>query len=144
MDTSPPPIELFPFAGVFPPENRMRVAESCRVELSREELRIVERDGRWIGLPWQALDAVDIETTADGPGAPDVFWVLGSGDTRALLPQGLAGEDALVDVLMKLPGFDHELMIAAMASTEPRVFTCWRRIDVPDDNDDEQDEEDDA
>jgi hypothetical protein len=124
----PPPIELFPFAGVFPPDpERMEIPPHAIITVSDEELRIADSDGNWIGLPWEQLDLVDIETTADGPVASDVFWVLGSGTHHAVIAHGTAGEDAMVERLTALPGFDHETMIEAMSSTERRVFPCWRK-----------------
>jgi hypothetical protein len=42
-------------------------------------------------------------------------------------PQGATGEQATLDYLMALPGFDHAEMIKAMSSVGNAVFPVWRK-----------------
>ena len=77
---------------------------------------------------WDELEGVDVMTTADGPLAEDVFWVLLGSRERgagAVIPQRLSPEE-LVHRLSALPGFDHDAMIRAMGSTREATFVCWR------------------
>ncbi len=84
-------------------------------------------DGAVETVRWDDLRAVYIETTDEGPLAPDVFWVLVGEAGGCTVPQGATGEGALLRALQALEGFDHEALIGAMSSAENRRFLCWRR-----------------
>jgi hypothetical protein len=43
------------------------------------------------------------------------------------LAEGANAAD-LLQALQKLPGFDHQAVIAAMGSTSNAKFVCWRKI----------------
>jgi len=75
------------------------------------------------------LSGVAIATNDTGPWGADVWWLLyGQGDQLACgFPQGATGEEAVIDILMAMPGFDHGEMIKAMGSTANAVFPVWRR-----------------
>ena len=75
------------------------------------------------------LNGVMIETNDSGPFGADVWWLLFGADDRVAVafPQGAAGEQAAIDWLAGLPGFDHDAMIMAMGSTANAVFPVWRR-----------------
>jgi hypothetical protein len=78
-------------------------------------------------IPWSELQAVLIETNSLGPFATDVFWVLVGRDTGHVIPSGIPGEDAMLERLQQLPGFDNETLIEAMSCTEEQTFLCWKR-----------------
>lgn len=78
-------------------------------------------------LLWSEVQAVILETNALGPFATDVFWVLVGNHGEVVIPSGIQGEDALLDQLQQLPGFDNEAVIAAMSCTEEARFLCWQR-----------------
>jgi hypothetical protein len=84
-------------------------------------------DGKVESARWSELSEIWIVTTADGPFADDMFWVLrersGGG---CVVPSQATGAKAIVDRLEKLPGFDFEQMILAMASTGDAKFVVWR------------------
>ncbi|MBI1339990.1 hypothetical protein GC169_07245 [bacterium] len=75
------------------------------------------------------LSGVIIETNDSGPWGADVWWVLAGPDGQPAMtfPKGASGEDAMLDYLMELPGFDYEKMIEAMGSTDNASFPVWRR-----------------
>jgi hypothetical protein len=74
------------------------------------------------------LQGVAIETNESGPIGIDCWWLLFGADDKLVVafPQGANGEKSAVERLMKLPGFDFDAMIAAMASTGTDVFPVWR------------------
>lgn len=76
-----------------------------------------------------SLSGVIIETNDSGPWDADVWWLLFEADDTLACsyPQGATGEDAALDFLSKLPGFDHGLMIKAMSSTGNAAFPVWRK-----------------
>jgi hypothetical protein len=74
---------------------------------------------------WADLRSVKIVTTAAGPFADDVFFVLETASGGCVVPQS-AASDAFVVRLQALPGFDNEQMIRAMGSAEDAEFLCWR------------------
>lgn len=78
-------------------------------------------------VDWADLQKIEIRTTGDGPFAPDVFWILHGTADDCTIPQGASGEKQLADLLLALPGFDHEAFIQAMASTQEATFTCWTK-----------------
>ena len=84
-------------------------------------------DGTEESIRWADLQKVEVYTTSDGPFLPDVFWVLHDTQGSCTIPQGASGEKQLADLLLALPGFDHEAFIQAMSSTQEAVFTCWTR-----------------
>jgi hypothetical protein len=79
------------------------------------------------------LQGVAIETNESGPIGIDCWWLLFGVDDKLVVafPQGADGDKSAVDRLMKLPGFDFDAMIAAMASVETDVFPVWRKGQTP-------------
>jgi hypothetical protein len=78
-------------------------------------------------LGWSELTGVSIETTDEGPFEADFFWVLRAEDGRTIrFPGGATGARELLARFQQLPGFDHEAVIAAAASTQQRIFDCWQ------------------
>ena len=75
------------------------------------------------------LNGVMIETNDSGPFGADVWWLLFGADDRLPAPfrKARSGEQAAIDWLLGLPGFDHDAMIMAMGSTGNAVFPVWRR-----------------
>ena len=75
------------------------------------------------------LTGVIVETNDSGPWGADVWWLFFGPDDRVAVayPQGATGEDAMLNYLMALPGFDNEKMAEAMRSTDNAVFPVWRR-----------------
>jgi hypothetical protein len=76
---------------------------------------------------WDALAEVWIVTTADGPFAEDVFFVLrGAGETGVVVPQGLAVEHNLLGELQaRLPDLNNEAIIRAMGCADDARFVIW-------------------
>jgi hypothetical protein len=101
---------------------------SITVTISDESV-ICQRPGGIVeSVRWDKLRAVLIQTTDEGPLLDDVFWILiGEDLTGCVVPQGVEGEEALRDRLFKLPGFDYQMVIEAMQSTEDARFLCWER-----------------
>ena len=96
------------------------------VHLSDTEVVCERPDGKTERVVWADLRSVDILTTADGPFAPDVFWLLVGTVGGCAVPQGATGYEALLKRLQSLPGFDNEAVIRAMGSTDEASFPCWR------------------
>jgi len=81
-------------------------------------------------VTWEKLEAVVIETTDDGPMFSDVFWLLLSKDrlSSCVIPLGATGESDFFDEMQRrLPGFDNEMVIAAMSSVDNQRFLVWER-----------------
>lgn len=79
-----------------------------------------------IGVEWDELRAVSIETNDTGPWLTDFYWVLELKKREVCIPQGAEGEDQMIEALLALPSFDHDAYGAAMSSTSNRRFKCWR------------------
>lgn len=84
---------------------------------------------------WDALESIKIATTAGGPYAEDVFWLLGAADHGCAVANGADGIADLLARMQELPGFDESAVIRAMGSTEESLFICWIR--ASDDNEPE-------
>ena len=98
------------------------------VELDAERLSLTDPDGSMQGLARADLVEVAIETNDSGPWGADFWWLLAGRDGGVIaVPQGATGEQAMIDWVTALPGFDHEQWIAASRSTRNARFVCWRR-----------------
>jgi hypothetical protein len=84
-------------------------------------------DGKTERVLWDKLVRVSIRTTSDGPVAPDVFWVVTDGEGEILVPQGAIGDQALMEKLQELPGFDSEAVVKAMCCADDKEFLCWEK-----------------
>lgn len=75
------------------------------------------------------LESIEIRTTADGPWAEDLFWLLHPppGEETLIIPNGARGADQLLPAFAGLPGFDHQQVLRAMGSTDAASFVLWRR-----------------
>ena len=100
------------------------------VRFSDEGIRRDLGRGQTEEVAWTALMAVEVMTTADGPGAEDVFFVLRGQPGGCVVPQSHM-PTGLLERLQTLPGFDNEALIRAMASTEEASFVCWSAADQP-------------
>lgn len=97
------------------------------VRCDDERVECVRPDGALEAVRWDELQAVVLETSATGPFSADVFWILVGNGSGCVVPQGLEGERALLARLQELPGFENDVVIAAMASTRNAQFLCWQR-----------------
>ena len=97
------------------------------VEVSDDGVRRVLSDGRVEELSWGDLGDVRVITTADGPFAEDVFFVLTAADGArgVVVPQAQATGE-FVERLQRLPGFDNAALIRAMQSVVEDQFLLWR------------------
>jgi hypothetical protein len=85
-------------------------------------------NGKVEEVAWDDLEEVSVLTTADGPFAEDVFFVLAGRDgTGCVVPQSAPESGQLLELLQRLSGFDNEAFIHAMGSTGEARFVCWRR-----------------
>jgi hypothetical protein len=100
------------------------------VTLSDEEISCTRPNGKVESLKWNDLKLVTIETTDEGPFVADVFWCLAGETSGCVVPLGATGEEAMLERLQALPGFDNEQLIEAMASTSNQRFLLWRKADV--------------
>lgn len=78
-------------------------------------------------VAWDDLRAVLIETNDSGPWGADVFWILVGEQRGCVIPLGATGEAALLERLQALTGFDNNVVIQAMASTDNQRFLCWKK-----------------
>jgi hypothetical protein len=71
------------------------------------------------------LGAVYVETNDSGPWGADVWWILDdvAGKTQVAFPQLASGEDAVLERLRALAGFE----VKGMNSTENARFLCWKK-----------------
>jgi hypothetical protein len=69
------------------------------------------------------LGAVYVETNDSGPWGADVWWLLNdkTGETKVTFPQMATGEEAALERLRLLPGFE----VRGMNSTGNARFMCW-------------------
>lgn len=69
------------------------------------------------------LGAVYVETNHRGPWEADVWWLLNdnTGQTRVAFPQLATGEDAVLERLRQLPGFE----VRGMNSVANARVMCW-------------------
>ena len=78
-------------------------------------------------VKWNDLQRVEILTTADGPFAPDMFWVLYGSTDGCVIPWGATGESELINRLQALPGFRNDVIVNAVSLTTNNQLPCWER-----------------
>lgn len=100
------------------------------VRFDEEGVTCVRQDGHAEGVLWPDLRAVLIRTTATGPIADDLFWVLIGRQGGCVVPSEAQGCDRLLERLQQLPGFDNHAVIEASSCVEDRSFLCWERRDT--------------
>jgi hypothetical protein len=104
---------------------------SDAVEMDEAGVRRLHGDQIAEQVTWEALISVDVVATNDGPGAEDMFFILGGTDgTEVAVPAGLAPH-GLLERLQQLPGFDSDQLILAASSVEQTRFHCWSSGEAP-------------
>ena len=101
-----------------------------RVHLDGGRIVAIQPEGSRCSVSLADLQAVVIETNDTGPFGDDCWWQLhrdASGVPGCVFPQSAIGNEAVVQVLAELPGFDHMAMLMAMGSVENARFPVWSR-----------------
>jgi hypothetical protein len=98
------------------------------VTIDGDRIAVADPKGERREIGRADLRAVAIETNDSGPWGSDFWWLMIGPDMKlaCAYPQGAAGESEAMDWLFALPGFDHEAMIRASASTGNAFFELWR------------------
>ena len=84
-------------------------------------------DGTVEEIRWAQLKKVVIVTTDEGPYCEDLFFILEEEQGGTIVSNEWATRLALLKELEKLPYFDFEALIEAMACTDNKSFLCWQR-----------------
>ncbi|HEU4886298.1 MAG TPA: hypothetical protein VFV49_00320 [Thermoanaerobaculia bacterium] len=90
---------------------------------------VVDPTGQARRTSWSLVERLLIRTTDEGPFLPDVFWEIEPVEEPSLVfPGGATGEaEFLRTAQARLPGFNNDQVIAAMASTSNQEFVVWER-----------------
>jgi len=97
------------------------------VEINDIFVRRTLDSGRVEEVLWRELSEVRVITTADGPFAEAMFFVLiGTKGNGCVVPYS-AADPALLLRLRALSGFDNRRVTQALASTIDCQFSVWRR-----------------
>lgn len=107
----------------------LRRPSRARVTFDTERVTRIMPGGRSESVRWSDLTQVVILTTADGPAADDVVFMLFGSDpgVGCAVPSETAGMPELLRRLQQLPGFDNAAVARAMGSTAEASFVVWRR-----------------
>jgi hypothetical protein len=99
------------------------------VSVEGDGISVADPKGEESTLALEDISGVMIETNDSGPSGAEIWWLLFGADDRIAVtfPRGASGEQEAIDWLVGLPGFDHDAMSMAMASTANAVFPIWRR-----------------
>lgn len=97
------------------------------IHMNDEEIVREISDGTTEKVRWDELRKVTIITTDQGPFFEDVFFVLETEKSGALIGHEWAVKIELLDRLTKLPEFNNEAVIKAMTCTDNNSFLCWEK-----------------
>lgn len=98
------------------------------VHITESEVSCHRPDGIVETVRWNDLERINILTNSDGPFAPDCFWLLIGPETAGCcIPQGATGDTELLARMQELPGFNNQIFMEAMGSTQEAIFTCWEK-----------------
>jgi hypothetical protein len=80
-------------------------------------------------IEWDTVYDISVMTTDEGPFQEDAFIVFRSEDKDEgiIVANGADGTPALVDEIIKLPGFNESMFIDAMGCTSNNEFICWTK-----------------
>lgn len=100
------------------------------VEADSERIAVIDPQGGLKTLPRDALSRIVIETSESCTFSDDAWWLLLRDDDSVALkfPQSADGEHDVVEDFLNLPGFNYEVMVTAMGTTEQGFFPVWRRV----------------
>ncbi|MBY0582976.1 MAG: hypothetical protein K2P68_08700 [Sphingomonas sp.] len=106
------------FCGMRHPEARFVVEVTADDEIVCRAPKLMEQR-----IKMADLAAVYVETNDSGPWGADVWWLLNdnTGQTQVAFPQLATGEEAALERLRLLPGFE----VRGMNSGENARFMCW-------------------
>jgi hypothetical protein len=103
---------------------------SARVEVNDAGVRLFGGP-RVVTIDWADLAAVSIRTTDAGPFEDDLHWELQHRDGSVLIVgSDTEGIGTLMEHFQRVPGFDHEAVVAASSSTRNALYRCWERRTV--------------
>jgi hypothetical protein len=117
---------------------RLAGARAPKAEMSRSDWTVTVDSGTLVIKNAKAtaapvsvddLHGIHIQTTSDGPFFSDVWWWLAGRDDEVLglFPGDARGAQEAVDVLTRLDGFNHRVMVQAMGCTDDALFPLWVR-----------------
>jgi hypothetical protein len=92
------------------------------------EVRRTRPDGTDESVAWADLTEVLVVTTDEGAFGNDlILLLLGTGASGVAVPADTDGYPALLQRLLRLPGFDRPAYDVASGSTANATFPVWRR-----------------
>ncbi len=108
--------------------NTRNLEDSHLVIFDGNVISVSHPDGSRDILAMAQLGKIAIATNDSGPRGIDLWWLLFSHDDRleVRLPQGAAGEQAVTEWLIALPGFNHDQLESAMCSAKDAIFPVWQ------------------
>ncbi len=96
------------------------------VEVSRDTLILEYLNETKETFAFDDLKKTTIITTDEGPFLDDVFWLM-MFKVIIMIPQGIPGEDLLLERMQQFPGFNNENFVEAMCCSENNAFHVWER-----------------
>ena len=95
------------------------------VEVNYTLIKVWDHSGRLSKINISQVSEVYVETNDSGPWGMDVWFVLVDldGEDRCAFPLGASNQDAALDLLKRLNGFE----MRGMNSIENKRHLCWRR-----------------
>jgi hypothetical protein len=95
------------------------------VRANADAVSLRGRDGSYRVLAWLDVERIFVVTTDEGPRLTDVFFFLEGPSAPLVVPQDAKGNETLVDLLVRVKGFDHSAFVKAMGSSDNAEFECW-------------------
>ena len=78
-------------------------------------------------IAWVEVISIVVTTTDEGPFVQDVFLEFRGQDQKCVIPTDAEGFDGLFEVFKRFEGFNYNVFIEAMQSTDYAEFVCWRK-----------------
>ena len=96
------------------------------IEVGEEAIILETKDEEKTSYLFENLTKVSIIATDEGPFLDDTFWLM-MFKIIIMIPQGVTGEEKLLERLQQLPDFDNDAVIKAMACSENDAFHVWEK-----------------
>jgi hypothetical protein len=115
------------FDLIFRPNSKLLPEALWTVAVDDKQVSATDHVGVRKTLLFSALSAIRIETNDTGPWNTDFWWLLFGADGMLAcgFPKGATGEQAAIERIICLPGFNHEEYSKAIKSTSNENFLVW-------------------
>jgi len=97
------------------------------VKVDQDSITSRDYQGKIVEIDIKNIVEIKIITNDSGRGGTDLWWLIKDKEKSMNVPGGATGEEAMLDRLQKIDGFNNKEVINAMSSVENKEFTLLKK-----------------